>query len=205
MLPPCHQYIGLELCQKDIHLNDPAKQLMNRSNSSRKNILPSQMLNLYGPMYLQKWVVLGVNIGKYIYHILSIWGCHLKTKNGNLRKKLGGCVLYKSAGKAFLQQSVSTEKKKKRSVMVILLMEEILHHLGCIRLPTSTGAGFLNHQQYQSSTNSFRHVGFGWLLESTCITRVGKLMPSQKVPVEDFQPSFVRGYVTKLPECSQIR
>ena len=34
-------------------------------------------------------------------------------------------------------------------------MEEILHHLGCIKpckywdkLPTATGAGFLNHQQY---------------------------------------------------------
>ena len=38
---------------------------------------------------------------------------------------------------------------------VLLLMEEVLHHLGCIKpseewekLPTSTGTGFLNHQQY---------------------------------------------------------
>ena len=41
----------------------------------------------------------------------------------------------------------------------ILLMEEILHHLGCINpankkndnLPTSTGAGFRNHQQYEGN------------------------------------------------------
>ena len=131
MLPPCHQYIGLELCQKDIHLNDPAKQLMNRSNSSRKSILHSQMLNLYGPIYLQNWVVLGVNVGKYIYHILSIWGCHLKTKNGNLRKKNRGlCPIQKRRKSFFATISIN---RKKRSVMVILLMEEILHHLGCIK------------------------------------------------------------------------
>ena len=38
----------------------------------------------------------------------------------------------------------------------ILLMEEILHHLGCIRPcrinNLSTGAGFLNHQQYEQQT-----------------------------------------------------
>ena len=62
------------------------------------------------------------------------------------------CLLKLKPHSSFMKHT----RRKQKGAGSLLLMEEILHHLGCIKpckswdkLPTSTGlAGFLNHQQY---------------------------------------------------------